>query len=617
MQFRIRRFAILTNAEESRTRHIGEEPVEVKNVLSLLKPNVASLGYALFLAINAAGVWGGVFPFLPAEFQTREILLGFFLAQSLIFMLSFLASAVGVYFLPGPTRQFLVRLTSAPYALGWVCLIAAIYLSDHALVLVVCGGALLGLGSAGFYMLWQRLFASQDPDTGNRDLAVGTAWAALMYFSLYLIPRAITAFLIPLVFLPLFGLCVTLRSREINLDQPMFEDVPGEHPHVYRQIIRDYWRIALLVGIIGFCTGVMRALTIADMQAGSLVNILSMGSMMIAAIALLLAWNLRNIRLNIGIIYKMAFPFLITSFLLLPLLPTAYSRWLAAILYAVYSVAIALMMVQCAQISRDRGVNPVFVYGFFGTIVYALHDVGFIGGTLAENMTVIGLSPLAMVALVAVYLLALIHFVGAGGFGAALKSTDGIELMALTKGAGDKRTMTMVALVAVYLLALIHFVGAGGFGAALKSTDGIELMALTKGAGDKRTMTRKVVRRRSPSPQTPDGALEGTAIAASVGGRSATNGNPGIACEAPEQDASMFADRVSAQTEIVRERYRLTAREAEIAELIARGNTVARIAEMLVVSENTVRTHSKRIYTKLDIHKKQELIDLIDSIEEA
>ena len=41
-------------------------------------------------------------------------------------------------------------------------------------------------------------------------------------------------------------------------------------------------------------------------------------------------------------------------------------------------------------------------------------------------------------------------------------------------------------------------------------------------------------------------------------------------------------------------------------ELIARGNTVARIAEDLVVSENTIRTHSKRIYTKLDIHKKQE-----------
>ena len=36
-------------------------------VIRILKPNVTSLGYALFLAINAAGVWGGVFPFLPLE----------------------------------------------------------------------------------------------------------------------------------------------------------------------------------------------------------------------------------------------------------------------------------------------------------------------------------------------------------------------------------------------------------------------------------------------------------------------------------------------------------------------------------------------------------------------
>ena len=36
-----------------------------QTVLGLLRPNVASLGYGLFLAINAASVWGGVFPFLP------------------------------------------------------------------------------------------------------------------------------------------------------------------------------------------------------------------------------------------------------------------------------------------------------------------------------------------------------------------------------------------------------------------------------------------------------------------------------------------------------------------------------------------------------------------------
>ncbi len=65
----------------------------------------------------------------------------------------------------------------------------------------------------------------------------------------------------------------------------------------------------------------------------------------------------------------------------------------------------------------------------------------------------------------------------------------------------------------------------------------------------------------------------------------------------------------------VREFYGLSAREAEVAELIDRGNTVAHIAELLFVSENTVRTHSKRIYVKLDIHKRQELIDLVESFE--
>lgn len=43
--------------------------------------------------------------------------------------------------------------------------------------------------------------------------------------------------------------------------------------------------------------------------------------------------------------------------------------------------------------------------------------------------------------------------------------------------------------------------------------------------------------------------------------------------------------------------------------------TVAHIAELLFVSENTVRTHSKRIYVKLDVHKRQELIDLVERFE--
>lgn len=558
----------------------GRVRVSPRSIIRILIPNVATLGYALFLAINAAGVWGGVFPFLPLEFQTPQIVFWFFLAQSLAFSASYFASALGVYFFPGPTRAFIVRLATVPYLLGWCCLIIAIYVAAWALPMVVTGGALLGLGSAGFYMLWQRLFASMDSDAGNHSLILGTAWGAVLYFSLYLIPQAMTAFLIPLVFLPLFGLAIALTSRRIDRDQAMFQDVPREHPRVYRRVVDDYWRSALCVGALGFCTGIMRSLAIGEPAVGSLVNILSMAGMCSAAVALLILWQFKNLRVNVVGAYRIFFPFAITSFLLLPFLPSEYERWLAAILYAVYSVAIMLMMIQCAQASRDRGINPVFIYGFFAGIVYVLHDVGFVSGTFAEQITVIGISPLAVVALVAVYLLGLMYFVGQGGFKRVLQSAQG----------------------------RLHGEGAS-----------IELVAL-KPRGER---TRPV--ERTAAPEEPASAAEDPACTRKESTESAAEDRTPAESRAPADtpakpsrrpaDEPVYQDRISKQAALVRQHYRLSAREAEVMELIARGNTVARIAEDLVVSENTIRTHSKRIYAKLDIHKKQELLDLIDAFD--
>lgn len=76
-----------------------------------------------------------------------------------------------------------------------------------------------------------------------------------------------------------------------------------------------------------------------------------------------------------------------------------------------------------------------------------------------------------------------------------------------------------------------------------------------------------------------------------------------------------LTDRLSKQAQVLREQYRLSARETEVMEYIARGYTVARTAEELIVSENTIRTHSKRIYAKLNVHKKQELIDMLKAVE--
>lgn len=52
----------------------------------------------------------------------------------------------------------------------------------------------------------------------------------------------------------------------------------------------------------------------------------------------------------------------------------------------------------------------------------------------------------------------------------------------------------------------------------------------------------------------------------------------------------------------------LTAKEAEVLALIARGFSYAEIARILGLSVHTVQTHVKRIYSKLAVHSKTEAI---------
>ena len=499
--------------------------------------HVSSWGYACFLTVNATSIWGGVFPFLPLEFQTAEITLTFFLAQALAFGGAFVASMLGSYYFPRGARVMLVSLSALLVFAGSACLIAAMYVQAATLPLVFAGGVLLGIGCAGMFMLWQRYFASLPSAEGNLRLIVGTAIAPLIYFALYLVPIALTAFLIPLVFVPLCGLCIALSVREMHVDQPMFEDVPQQHPRVYRQVVADYWRSALCVGSLAFASGVIRGIALLHEDIGAVVNSASMLGSLVSAVVLLVLWYRMSFRFGLTSVFRVVYPLIITGFLLLPFLGATYLNLFAALTYMVFSLVQMLMMMQCAQISRDRGINPVFIYGFFGGVVYALHDAGFIGGTLAGQVAIPGLSSHAVVALGAGYLLGFMYFFGQGGFHSALRG-------------------------------------------AHRSVPDVELVSLGP---------------------TPDGSAkrEGTVRPA----RKHADGEP------------VYQDRISKQAARICQEFRLSAREAEVMEHIVRGKTVVRIAEELVISENTVRTHVRHIYQKLDIHNRQELLDIIEAAE--
>lgn len=62
-------------------------------------------------------------------------------------------------------------------------------------------------------------------------------------------------------------------------------------------------------------------------------------------------------------------------------------------------------------------------------------------------------------------------------------------------------------------------------------------------------------------------------------------------------------------------RYFLSAREVDILSLLLAGRSGPYIADHLCISANTVKTHIRHIYTKLDVHDRQELIDLVRTME--
>ena len=63
--------------------------------------------------------------------------------------------------------------------------------------------------------------------------------------------------------------------------------------------------------------------------------------------------------------------------------------------------------------------------------------------------------------------------------------------------------------------------------------------------------------------------------------------------------------------ELIAKKHGLTKRETEILSLLARGRDVSFICNELYLARNTVKEYTKRIYARLDIHSKQEAIDIV------
>ena len=89
----------------------------------------------------------------------------------------------------------------------------------------------------------------------------------------------------------------------------------------------------------------------------------------------------------------------------------------------------------------------------------------------------------------------------------------------------------------------------------------------------------------------------------------------GDGCEAGASSVRID-ERASDETlrVLLAETYQLSEREIEVALLFSQGNSKKRIADMVMLSENTVRWYLQQIYVKLNVHSRDELIELAESL---
>lgn len=88
--------------------------------------------------------------------------------------------------------------------------------------------------------------------------------------------------------------------------------------------------------------------------------------------------------------------------------------------------------------------------------------------------------------------------------------------------------------------------------------------------------------------------------------------------DAPDEMGDSITTSVGindASLELLRETYGLTEREFQIIGEFSTGRSARYIADYYMLSEHTVKSHLRRAYAKMEIHSRQELLNLIDHME--
>lgn len=533
----------------------------------------STVGYGLLISLCALSTWSGTQPFLSlSSYSTFFEVLAF--TSGLAMLLAYVCMTALSYFCFKLANRTNPLVASTLYIGGQFLTIFSGTQPELALFFLVLGNATSCIGAVLLYCLFQQIFASQTIGQCAVSIVAGTALSCVAYFLIWALPPLVRQLACPFVLAPLMYLLLAISRQRLNFSSPMFKDDPLANKKSYKAALRGLAVPVLCASAFVFASCVIRIAVFASSSSATIILPLSMLGAFIAACLLLALSGIRSFRFDVIASYRTLFPFVITPLALLPFMDETYLLAIGCLIHALSVLATMIGTIQCAQAARENGLNPIFPIALFNSGMCAFSTVGTELGTSIFGLDCTLFYKITAATIVCFWVFSLVLYFARGATVAGtIPASRGSNLRYIeffVPPTADIAARSDSPLIAPMIREKEELFDAKA-----------EITGSESHSGERKAANRPLLEQGASLPDTVPRHIQGDVIAHRCKQLSRT--------------------------------HRLTTREAEVFELLARGNSLPSISEALFISESTARFHRNHIYEKLDVHKRSELLALVNT----
>lgn len=509
-------------------------------------------------SFNLPGIRGGSFSLL-------------YLASIIAFgLIMFVAAAFDQKLTKVSRSRMVMGVAALATCAGTLLALASSMAPQHSLVLECCSGIVTGFGSAVLMLYWGIAFAREKASViaiaGSTAVVLGFALNTLVLQSIPTPFGGIASAVIPLIELLILG-NITPRPREGG--QYSFNALPTSKMKLGATLIGP-------IALIGFSLGILKHVSVQTTLAGivtpeTLVILLLAGSLTISLFAL---YKLVRAKGSYDSFFRVTVPAMACASLIASLLVSGNSAFSDLFLLITYIFIETLMWVSYAYLAHKMHLSPIFLFG------------------LSRGMLTLSMFAGAVAALYAGPWLDQYALGDAGPIAATL------VLVALGYALMPRESDIVQSIVQCPAVRLV----------SLELEENLSLLATRRpSANDAETPAR-------PEPADQGGESPSVPVAAPEEAPVSEARRAMLQKNEPETPSSV--GKFSRKVRKVAHAYLLTERETDILFELAKGNGPAYIQDKYYISAGTVKTHIRNVYRKLDVHKRNDLLRMIEEFDE-